>query len=345
MVPVEWPIAPAASDRSVEPARRAGRARLATVRRDFQLDPALRLTEQERALMAAMLEGIVVEIADELRASIGPAAANDDAGPALVAELHASGLLDIPDLIAVLLRRAEQIQTMGAIQSRGPRREGRLLQAQLSDDHAPVSAAAMALILARGRRLDCFGQCRLEFDDVPPAAAAPLVHAVAAAIGRAEPALHAELAGAAAELVARHRPDRSLDSATERLAEALDGHRSLDDEWLLAAAGEGEGALLAHALARRAGIAADQVSEALHSGDGARLALLLKLAEVSRDTAARFLASMCELLFVSDPAAELARFDGFTGAELDRARAAMSLPGAYRDALTRLGESDGQRAV
>ena len=346
MVPDEWPIAAPASDRSVEPARRAGRARLATVRRDFFLDPGERLTEQERALMSAMLEGVVVEIANELRAGIGAAAAaNDDSGQALAAGLHASGLLDIPELVALLLRRAEQIQMMGAIQSRGAGPEGRLLQAQLSDESAKVSAATMALILARGRRLDRFGQCRIEFDDVPPAAVAPLVHAVAASLGRAQPQLHRQAADAAAGLIARHQPGRSLDAITGKLAEALHEHGRIDDDWLLAAAEEGEGALLGHALARRAGIAAEKAAETLLARDGEALMLLLKLAGVARETAARFLAGLCDVIGIADPAHALARFDGLGAAELDRARAAMSLPNDYRDALDALGEGDGQRAV
>ena len=54
MMPEEWPIAAPAADGNA-PARLAGRGRLSTVRRDFFLDPAKRLTEQERALMTAML--------------------------------------------------------------------------------------------------------------------------------------------------------------------------------------------------------------------------------------------------------------------------------------------------
>ena len=70
MDPVEWPIAAPAADRPVEPARRAGGDRLATVRRDFFLDSAQRLSEQERALMTAMLHELVAGLADELRAAL-----------------------------------------------------------------------------------------------------------------------------------------------------------------------------------------------------------------------------------------------------------------------------------
>jgi len=63
MMPEEWPIAAPAADGN-GPARPAGRGRLATVRRDFFLDPAERLTEQERALMTAMLHCLVSDVAD-----------------------------------------------------------------------------------------------------------------------------------------------------------------------------------------------------------------------------------------------------------------------------------------
>ena len=63
MMPEEWPIAASADERDA-PARVAGRGRLSTVRADFFLDPAERLTEQERALMTAMLHCLVGDIAE-----------------------------------------------------------------------------------------------------------------------------------------------------------------------------------------------------------------------------------------------------------------------------------------
>ena len=58
MMPEEWPIAAQAADENA-PARSAGRDRLATVRADFFLDSRARLSEQERALMTAMLHCLV----------------------------------------------------------------------------------------------------------------------------------------------------------------------------------------------------------------------------------------------------------------------------------------------
>ena len=67
MMPVEWPLAASAAARPIDPARpRAGRDRLAIVSADFFLDESGRLTDEERSLMAAMLRGLVADIADEL---------------------------------------------------------------------------------------------------------------------------------------------------------------------------------------------------------------------------------------------------------------------------------------
>ncbi len=63
MMPEEWPIAASAADQSA-PARRAGGDRLSTIRVDFFLSSADRLSEQERALMTAMLHCLVGDIAD-----------------------------------------------------------------------------------------------------------------------------------------------------------------------------------------------------------------------------------------------------------------------------------------
>ena len=80
MMAEEWPIGSASADPNDAPAHGAARDRLATVRADFFLSPAERLTEQERALMTAMLHCLIGDIADELRAALpsGVVAANDD---------------------------------------------------------------------------------------------------------------------------------------------------------------------------------------------------------------------------------------------------------------------------
>ena len=102
-MPEEWPIAAPAADGD-EPARLAGRGRLSTVRRDFFLDPAKRLTEQERALMTAMLNRLDEDIASELQVLLPQEwlPANEDPEE-MIQRLWSAGLLDDQGLVALLL--------------------------------------------------------------------------------------------------------------------------------------------------------------------------------------------------------------------------------------------------
>src|SRR5215210_5211063 len=224
MMPEEWPIAASAADQNA-PASPAGSDRLATVRADFFLSAAKRLSEQERALMTAMLHCLVGDIADELRAALpsGWAAANDDSNLALIDVLTSSRLLDEPGLMAMLLRRADEERIATAATARTGRREARVLQGLVSHENGAVSAAAMALILARGRRRDRFGQCLVAFDDLPRATAETLVHRIAAALrtsfGAADDSADAELAGACGQVLAQRDPSRSADALTATLVQ------------------------------------------------------------------------------------------------------------------------------
>src|SRR5438445_2874813 len=206
MMPEEWPIAVLAADQNA-PARREGRGRLSTVRRDFFLDPAKRLTEQERALMTAMLRCLVGDVAAAVRAALpsGRAAANDEGDAALIQQLTGAGLLDEPGLMALLLRRADEERIAAAARARSGRREARVLQGLVSHDYGAVAAAAMALILGRGRRRDRFGQSFIAFDDLRESSAEHLVHAIAAGLRR-------DLAGARGPLLA----DSELTEAVDR---------------------------------------------------------------------------------------------------------------------------------
>src|SRR5438552_450263 len=167
MMPEEWPIAAPEADGNA-PARAAGRGRLATVRCDFFLDPAKRLTEQERALMTAMLHCLVSDVADTIRAALpnGRVAANDEGDAELIEALTVSGLLDEPGLMSLLLRRADEERIGTAARARSGRREARVLQGLVSHDSVAVAAAAMALILGRGRRRDRLGQCLVAYAEL-----------------------------------------------------------------------------------------------------------------------------------------------------------------------------------
>ena len=348
MMPEEWPIAAPAADGNA-PARLAGRGRLSTVRRDFFLDPAKRLTEQERALMTAMLHCLVSDVADAIRAALpgGRLAANDEGDAALIETLTASGLLDEPCLMSLLLRRADEERISTAARARSGRREARVLQGLVSHDYGAVAAAAMSLILGRGRRRDRFGQCLVSFDDLPADSAEILAHAIAAGLrrelasGRGVAAADLELAEAAANVIDRRDEERGIDALIGALVHFLDEAASLTDELLLAAAHEGEVAFVAEVLARHSGISAEAALDELLSGEPRFVMALLRAADVSRDLAAGLLASIGDLIGIADAGAAITLFDGMTDADVQVARSWLVTTADYRAALDRLGQGRG----
>jgi len=347
MMPEEWPIAASVADQNA-PARPAGGDRLSTVRVDFFLDPAQRLTEQERALMTAMLHCLVGDIADALRAALPPGAvaANDDDNRDLVRMLSGSRLLDEPGLVAMLLRRADEERVATSATARTGRHEARVLQGLVSHPSGPVSASAMALILARGRRRDRFGQCLVAFDDLSAESAELLTQRIAAAMragldGRPD----AELASAMASVLAQRDDARGSDALIAELVALLDRDGALTDELILAAAHEGEVAFLAHILARRAGIPAESAVGEMLSATSDRIISLLRASGASRSLSAGLLASIGDLLGIEDPAGAIEIFDTMTAEQEAAARSWLSTSPAYRAALAALGEGHGQRSV
>ncbi len=346
MMPEEWPIIASAEPNA--PARVAGRGRLSTVRADFFLNPAERLTEQERALMTAMLHCLVGDISGEIRAALpaGWAGANDDEA-ATVNSLTRAGLLDDAELMALLLRRADEERIGSAARARSGRREARAVQGLVSYHDSTVSAAAMALILARGRRRDRFGQCLIAFDDLSTVSSQRLVHAVAAASrrdvasGYGAAAADAELSAAASRLLDKHDQGRGVEALTAALVAVLDEAGGLSDELLLACAQEGEVGFLAQVLARRAGIRGTVAMDELLAGEPGRLMALLRLAGFSRELCAGLLASLGDLLGIDDPGSAIGHFDAMTAEEIGATASWLSATAYYRAALEALGSRNG----
>jgi hypothetical protein len=346
MTPEEWPIA--AEAEGTAPARAAGRGRLSTVRVDFFLDPAERLTEQERALMTAMLHCLIGDISSEIRGALpmGWTGANDDEA-AIIGSLTRAGLLDSPELMALLLRRADEERIGTAARARNGRREARALQGLVSHDNGAVSAAAMGLILARGRRRDRFGQCLVAFDDLSRETADQLVHAVAAALRRqlgsahGEAAADRELSSAAAEFLARYDPSRSIEALTAGLVALLEGAGGLSDELLLACAQEGEVAFLSEVVGRRAAISGVVAFDELLSGNSQRAMALLRVAGLPRDLSAGLLASVGDLLGIGDPGAAIGIFDSMSADEVHAAATWLTASPAYRAAIGAIGSGNG----
>ena len=349
MVPEEWPIAPHAL-RAANSARRAGRGRLPVVRQDFFLDPAKRLTEQERALMTAMLADLIGTMADELGASLDAnlGAANDEDGHQLLLQLSAVGQLNNQDLIALLLRRADEERISTAMRARSGGHPA-FLQALVADSDAAIAGAAMGLILARGARRDRLGQPRINFDDLSAGLAADLAYRIAAALrSRLVPPLSTDqadrqLAAAAEHLLLRRQADKATSHLNRALVHVLHAAGKLGEPVIRAAAEEGDVSFVAEALAELAGVSGDDAWERMVDGGEGRLMLLFRMAGVSRTLAAGILGMLADLIGIEYPGAEIARFDAIGDAEAERARLSLQLDPAYHEALAALGASDGQR--
>jgi hypothetical protein len=322
---------------------------LATVRRDFFLNPAERLTEQERALMTSMLHCLVSDVADSVRAALpsGRIAANDEGDATLVESLIASGLLDEPGLMALLLRRADEERIATAARARSGRREARVLQGLVSHDYGAVAAAAMALILARGRRRDRFGQCLVAFDDLPEASGEHLVHAVSAglrhelAAARGVANADSELTEAADIVFEGHDSERSVEALTAALVHFLDEGGGLTDDLVLSAAHEGEIGFVGEVLARRGGVPSESAMDELLSGESRRVMAMLRVADASRELSAGLLGGIGDLLGITEAGEAIALFDRMGEDEVRAARSWLVTAPNYRSALERLGERRG----
>lgn len=339
----EWPIAAQPADRPVDPARAAGRDRLATVRADFFLPEQERLTEQERALMTTMLDDLVTGLADSIGAEIGGDLGGEPTW--VVGELMKAKLVDRPGLVALLLARADEQRIMAAIRGRAGLVKGGVAQQLAGDTDGAIAEGAMALVVARGRRRDRFGRMRIEFDDLAPDDAVALVHAIAAALALRfssfDPQAHRRLPDAADRLASRHDSRARLEARVAQLASVLDQRDRIDEPLLLAMAADGDVSLLVHCLALRASIDRDVAWSAMvHGGDG-QMVLLLRLARVGRDTSARLLAELDGLVGIDDPVGELARYDRLSEASLADARHWWQAAADYRLAVNALEKARG----
>lgn len=341
----EWPIAAATADRPVYPAPRAGSGRLSTVRNDFFLDPAERLNEQERALMTAMLDDLLSSMADEIAAAL-PSSLDGIGGErhdALIARLSKSRLLDRPVLIALLLRRADEQRLATPFQLRAHGRPP-LTQRLVADEDGDIAAAAMALVVARGRRRDRFGQSRLLFDDLPAEEATALAYAVAAGLRQSLPprrTVDRALSDAAATFLSRHDESERIEALLAGLVRLLDRAQRVDDRLIEEAASEGEVGLVSALLAHRGTVPEDTVWDHLVSSGDGRLVLLARIAGLERATAARLVAELGTLTGIEDPLAELAIFDRLGSSSIDDLRNEWRLPSEYLAARAQLGGLHG----
>ena len=299
--------------------------------------------------MTAMLHCLVSDVADSVRAALpsGRIAANDEGDATLVESLIASGLLDEPGLMALLLRRADEERIATAARARSGRREARVLQGLVSHDYGAVAAAAMALILARGRRRDRFGQCLVAFDDLPEASGEHLVHAVSAglrhelAAARGVANADSELTEAADIVFEGHDSERSVEALTAAMVHFLDEGGGLTDDLVLSAAHEGEIGFVGEVLARRGGVPSESAMDELLSGESRRVMAMLRVADASRELSAGLLGGIGDLLGITEAGEAIALFDRMGEDEVRAARSWLVTAPNYRSALERLGERRG----
>jgi hypothetical protein len=334
MMPVEWPLAAPPADRPVDPARpRTGLDRLPVAMADFFLDESSRLTDEERALMAAMLRGLITDIADELIAALPPilSARSEHLRDGLYRRLRNAGLLAREGVVALLLRRADEQQLSGHAN-----RSDDTLGALVADQDAAVAEAAMAMTLARGRRRDKFGRLGAEFDDLAAEDAVCLVQAVAAGLSQPDEDSDQPLGTAVQILLARHDEGRRLEAHVAALARALEASGRAGDDMLRKLAQDADAALLVGLLARRAGIDQDDAWRLFSGGDAM---LLARLAGCERATAAQILAAFEPMSGAVDRFID--RFDGMDDAAIERQRQWLRLDRHYRTAREALDSRNG----
>ncbi len=309
---------------------------------DFLLDPAERLTEQERALMAGMLHGLIKRLADEIRVRLpGSLAVASECDPAeLVAELARSGLLGKADLFALLLRRTDTVRIAEAARPAGLAEAGQaLLQEWAGDKDEGVASAAMAVVLGRAAARDRHGRLALEIADCPADVAVDLTYAVAAALARrCGPGSEEELVAAAVDLLARHDEGQRLDALEARLILALDQAGRLQPGIVQALANAGEVCLLSEALARLARVPGESAWSLLIDPSDGRLALLLRMAEQPRALVANLFVRLAIPLGLRDPAREIERFDQIGEAQAAVSRVNFRLSPAYLAAASALDD-------
>lgn len=144
------------------------------------------------------------------------------------------------------------------------------------------------------------------------------------------------ITASSAKLIAAFDPSKSVEALADALAAALAEAGVLDDALYLAAAHEGDVALLAHLLAYPAAVSGSIAEAELLSSDPASIIMLLRMAKVSRQVGAGILAAIGDLLGIDDPGAALAMFAALKDPEVEEAHVLLTSDPAYRSALALL---------
>lgn len=322
----------------------SARERLSVAAADLALPGPLRLTEWQLSTVSALLENLVRNVEDELRAALAIRFQSNDQVHAALTSAHVpiahpildgSESLSEPALVAALIRRAEEHRLQ-----RGAVPEGGLLLELSGDQDEGVAGEAMALLVGQSARLDRFQEPVMARTELGAEAQHALVWAVAAALRLylverqdvGEPEADHAVAGAAAGLLASYDEGERVDAVALRLAARLARKGRLDDGLVSRSVAEGNLPLFLAALSVRSGLDPDSVWEIFSAPGEEGASLVLRAAAVAREQAASILLRL-------DPDRVEEGIDRFDAVDEAEARSLLGLwqaDPAYRDAIARL---------
>ncbi|HEY0447136.1 MAG TPA: DUF2336 domain-containing protein [Allosphingosinicella sp.] len=321
---------------------------------DLFLPEPFRLNDWQRATVRFLLERLVRTVEDDLRATLAETFADEEAAAAALSSaqveiaqplLDRSAALQDPELVGVLLRRAEEHRLYRA---GAPNAAEALLRELIRDRDEGVAAEAMAVLVGTSRRLDRFLEPVTARTELSADLQHRLVWTVAAALrlylteqhgieaSRADEAI----AAAAAAILGPYDEGDTLEARAVRLARRLDQAGRLDDSLIARFAAEGSLPLLLAALAARTGFAYACLWEIVSAPGGRGAALLVRAAGLGREEAAAILLRLAGPSVPEDLiAAQIDLFDGLDTEQAIRGLRVWTLDPAYRAAVIRLGEA------
>jgi hypothetical protein len=100
---------------------------------------------------------------------------------------------------------------------------------------------------------------------------------------------------------------------------------------------EGEMIFVSQALSRRGGLRGNVALDELLSGEETRLMLLLRAGGMKRQSAARLLAGIGDLLAIADAGSAIDAFDQAKEEQVEAARNWLAIDAAFRNAVAALG--------
>lgn len=326
----------------------AAARRRASAARQLAGPALMRLSERELAGAGAALAAMVHAVEGALRPALARRFAGDPVVAAALssADMPIAEALVVPamlssgsELVALLARRVEEERLHRAGNSAG----ATVLATLIRDEDPDIAADAMALLVARSRRLAATPAAEPGRTELPAELQHQLVWSVAAALrlylvdrhAIAPAAADAAVGEAAAALLASYDESESLDSRAQRLALRLAAADRIDDALLDQAAVGGCLSLFLAALGTRCGLGFAAVWDIFSDPDGRGLALLLRAAGVARARAGAIL-----FAFADGDADGLSRrldaFDALDPAAADAMLAPWRFDPAYRGALAGL---------